>query len=67
VNAVAPGLVDTPWTKDWDDIRAAVSAIAPLRRSGQPDDVAQVIVALALAPYVTGQVVAVDGGLTIAT
>ncbi|HLK45639.1 MAG TPA: glucose 1-dehydrogenase [Acidimicrobiales bacterium] len=67
VNAVAPGLVDTPWTEDWDDVRAAVSAIAPLRRSGQPDDVAQVVVALALAPYVTGQVVAVDGGLTIAT
>ena len=67
VNAVAPGLVDTPWTQDWDDIRAAVSAIAPLRRSGQPDDVAQVVVALALAPYVTGQVVAVDGGLTLAT
>ena len=65
VNAVAPGLVDTPWTQDWDEIRAIVGALAPLKRSGQPDDVAQVVVALAAAPYVTGQVVAVDGGLTL--
>jgi ketoreductase RED2 len=67
VNAVAPGLVDTPWTQDWDEIRAAVAAIAPLRRSGQPDDVADLVYALACSPYVTGQVVAVDGGLTIAS
>lgn len=65
VNAVAPGLVDTPWTQDWDEIRALVGALAPLRRSGQPADVAGVVVALAAAPYVTGQVVAVDGGLTL--
>ena len=67
VNAVAPGLIDTPWTEDWDFVREAVRQVAPLRRSGQPEDVAEVIVALAGAAYVTGQVVAVDGGLTIAT
>jgi len=67
VNAVAPGLVDTPWTEDWDFVREAVRQVAPLRRSGQPEDVAEVIVALAGAAYVTGQVVAVDGELTIAT
>ena len=67
VNAVAPGLIDTPWTQDWDAIRSYVQNTAPLRRSGTPDDVADVIVALASSPYVTGQVVAVDGGLTIAT
>jgi ketoreductase RED2 len=66
VNAVAPGLVDTPWTADWDVVRQAVTQMAPLRRSGQPDDVAEVVVALASAAYVTGQVVAVDGGLTTA-
>jgi len=67
VNAVAPGLVDTPWTADWDVVREAVRQMAPLRRSGQPDDVAEVVVALAGAAYLTGQVVVVDGGLTIAT
>jgi ketoreductase RED2 len=67
VNAVAPGLVDTPWTADWDVVREVVNQISPLRRSAQPDDVAEVIVSLATARHVTGQVVAVDGGLTIAT
>lgn len=67
VNAVAPGLVDTPWTEDWDAVRAAVRQVAPLRRSGQPEDVAEVVLALTRAAYVTGQVVVVDGGLTIAT
>jgi ketoreductase RED2 len=67
VNAVAPGLVDTPWTADWEAIRGFVSAAAPLKRSGTPDDVADVIVALASTPYVTGQVIAVDGGLTLVT
>jgi ketoreductase RED2 len=63
VNAVAPGLVDTDWTADWDDIRAAVRAGAPLRRSGTPDDVAEVVLGLVRSTYVTGQVVVVDGGL----
>jgi ketoreductase RED2 len=65
VNAVAPGLIDTPWSADWDAIRGFVQSVAPLRRSGTPEDVADVIVALARTPYVTGQVVVVDGGLTL--
>ena len=67
VNAVAPGLIDTPWTADWDAVRGFVQQVAPLKRTGTPDDVAEVVVAIAAAPYVTGQVIAVDGGLTIAT
>jgi len=67
VNAVAPGLVDTPWTAEWDVVREFVGQVAPLRRSGQPDDVAEIVVALARAAYVTGQVVVVDGGLSLAT
>jgi len=67
VNAVAPGLVDTPWTADWDVVREVVSQVAPLKRSGRPEDVAEVILALARAAYVTGQVVVVDGGISVAT
>jgi ketoreductase RED2 len=63
VNAVAPGLVDTPWTADWDDVRAFVKAQAPLGRSGTAEDIAEVIMALVTAGYVTGEVVQVDGGL----
>ncbi len=67
VNAVAPGLVDTPWTADWDVVREVVRQVAPLKRSGQPGDVAEVVLALAQAAYVTGQVVVIDGGLSLAT
>jgi ketoreductase RED2 len=63
VNAVAPGLVDTPWTADWDDVRAFVKAQAPLARSGTAQDIAEVILSLVRARYVTGEVVQVDGGL----
>ena len=65
VNAVAPGLVDTPWTEDWDTVRAFVGAQAPLQRSGQPEDVAEVIHGLVRSRYVTGEVVLVDGGLAL--
>jgi NAD(P)-dependent dehydrogenase (short-subunit alcohol dehydrogenase family) len=67
VNAVAPGLVDTPWTEDWDDIRAFVQAASPLRRSATPADVAEVVLGLVRSTYVTGQVVVVDGGLGLVT
>jgi ketoreductase RED2 len=63
VNAVAPGLIDTPWTADWDDLRAGVRAVAPLQRTGTPDDVAEVVAALARSTYVTGEVWVVDGGM----
>jgi len=63
VNAVAPGLIDTPWTADWDDVRAFVKAQAPLGRSGTAEDIAEVILSLVTAGYVTGEVVQVDGGL----
>ena len=63
VNAVAPGLVDTPWTADWDLVRSFVQAQAPLGRTGRPEDIAEVILSLVTARYVTGEIVLVDGGL----
>lgn len=63
VNAVAPGLVDTPWTADWDLVRSFVQAQAPLGRTGTPQDIAAVILSLVTARYVTGEIVLVDGGL----
>ena len=63
VNAVAPGLVDTPWTADWEMVREYVNAQTPLQRTASPEDVAEVILGLARATYVTGEIVVVDGGL----
>lgn len=62
VNAVAPGLVATPWTDDWDAQHAAVEAVAPLHRSATPDDCAEAVLGLLRNRYVTGQVFVVDGG-----
>lgn len=63
VNAVAPGLIATPWTEDWQDMHEAVEARAPLQRVGTPEDIADVCVGLLAAEYVTGEVVIADGGL----
>ena len=65
VNAVAPGLVATPWTSEWEDQHAAVAATAPLRRSATPDDCAEAVIGLLRSSYVTGHVVVVDGGTAL--
>lgn len=66
VNAVAPGLVDTPWTAEWEVERAAVQSRAPLARTATADDVAEAVMALLTSSYQTGTVVLVDGGLSLA-
>ena len=68
VNAVAPGVTATDMVAALPEemIKPIADAI-PLRRVGQPEDVANAFVFLAsdLAPYVTGEVLAVDGGMTV--
>lgn len=65
VNAVAPGFIETAWTSDWADRRNEVIELAPLRRTGTPEDVADVVLALVASSYVTGEIVTVDGGLSL--
>ena len=65
VNAVAPGLVATPWTAQWEDQHASIAATSPLHRSATPDDCAEVVIGLIRSTYVTGHVVVVDGGTTL--
>jgi ketoreductase RED2 len=64
VNAVAPGLVETPWTAGWD-ANEQIRERTPLARAGVPDDIADAVAFLARTPYATGQVVVADGGLTL--
>ncbi len=63
VNAVAPGLVATPWTADWHERKAGVELVAPLHRVATAEDIADACVALVATPYATGQTLVVDGGL----
>ena len=65
INAVAPGLVATPWTSDWDALHAAVAKSSPMGRSATPDDCAEAVLALVRNTYVTGHVLTVDGGTTL--
>ncbi|HWC36796.1 MAG TPA: glucose 1-dehydrogenase [Mycobacteriales bacterium] len=65
VNAVAPGLVDTPWTAEWTDLHEAIKFMAPMGRAAQPDDIAEVVATLTDSTYVTGQVWVIDGGLAL--
>lgn len=65
VNAVAPGLVATPWTADWDAQHKAIAAIAPLKRSATADDCAEAVLGLVRNRYATGVVFVVDGGTTL--
>jgi ketoreductase RED2 len=65
VNAVAPGLVDTPWTAEWTDLHEAIKFMAPMGRAAVPEDVAEVVTTLIDSTYVTGQVWVIDGGLSL--
>jgi ketoreductase RED2 len=65
VNAVAPGLVDTPWTADWHDIKVRVAAVTPTQRVVLPEDVAEVVLAQIISGQVTGEVWVVDGGFQL--
>ena len=68
VNAVAPGVTATDMVASLpEEAIAPLCAAIPLQRVGQPEDVANAFVYLAsdLASYVTGEVLAVDGGMTV--
>jgi 3-oxoacyl-[acyl-carrier protein] reductase len=67
VNAVAPGFITTDMTDVLPDkIKEEVKQRVPVRRLGDPEDIADLVCYLAGpgAGYLTGQVIAVDGGMT---
>jgi NAD(P)-dependent dehydrogenase (short-subunit alcohol dehydrogenase family) len=64
VNAVGPGLIEVPGWSHSDEYIAAMTAANPMRRMGQPDEVARAVLYLAdpATTYVTGTTLYVDGG-----
>lgn len=68
VNAVAPGLIDTPMTKGLPaDVYERLVNMQPSKKAGTPEDIAAVVEFLAgdEASFITGQVIHVDGGRSI--
>jgi NAD(P)-dependent dehydrogenase (short-subunit alcohol dehydrogenase family) len=66
VNAVAPGFIETDMLKDVPDAALdQVKAMTPMGRLGKPEEIADAIVFLASprASFITGQVLAVNGGM----
>lgn len=65
-NAIAPGMIVSDMTAVLSDkVKADILTEIPLKRFGQADEVAQTAVFLAQNDYITGQVITVDGGMTI--
>ena len=66
VNGVSPGAIAWPDDGQFDPAeRQRIVATTPLARVGAPEDIAQAVHFLACATYVTGQIIAVDGGRSI--
>jgi NAD(P)-dependent dehydrogenase (short-subunit alcohol dehydrogenase family) len=67
VNAVAPGLIDTPLSASTGEDPAWTTELSVIKRIGKPEEVADAVLYLlsSEASFITGQIVAVDGGFTL--
>ena len=66
VNAIAPGMIESDMTAVLSDkVKDAMLAQIPMKQFGQAEQVAEVTAFLASQDYLTGQVIAIDGGLTM--
>ncbi|CAA9265176.1 MAG: 3-oxoacyl-[acyl-carrier protein] reductase [uncultured Chloroflexi bacterium] len=66
VNAVAPGFIETRWHAGRDEAARTTLERTPVKRNGTPEDVAEAVMYLATASFVTGEIVVVDGGRFLA-
>jgi 3-oxoacyl-[acyl-carrier protein] reductase len=64
VNAVAPGIIDSPWVAAAIDARR-IAELVPMKRAGRPEEVADLVGFLASpqAAYITGQTISINGGM----
>ena len=65
VNAIAPGLVDTPMTAGWTEAQTLWTERAPMGRAARPDDIAGLVASLVESDYLTGEIIVADGGLNL--
>jgi len=65
VNGVSPGAILWPENEDGFESEESFIKKIPMQQLGKPEDIAQAVLALHTMPYVTGQILAVDGGLSL--
>lgn len=65
VNAIAPGAILEPTSGHPPGVEEKIVARIPLRKFGEPSDIAKTVLFLAEAKYITGQTIVVDGGRTL--
>ncbi|WP_027329290.1 SDR family NAD(P)-dependent oxidoreductase [Marinimicrobium agarilyticum] len=65
VNAIAPGLVDTPMTKNWVEAQRLWGEKSPMKRGAAPSEIAHIASMLVSSTYLTGEIILSDGGLNL--
>lgn len=64
VNAIAPGLIITPRTKDFTVAIEKFETRTPLKRTGEPIDIAELVLAIIKSNYINGEIILADGGFS---
>lgn len=65
VNAIAPGLVDTPMTESWVEAHKLWKESSPMKRGAKPEEIAHTASMLVSSSYLTGEIILSDGGLNL--
>lgn len=65
INAIAPGLINTPRTESWQDVQDYFIQRTALGKAGSPDDIAELALGVLRSGYLTGQVIECDGGFCL--
>ncbi len=65
VNAIAPGLVDTPLTASWTAAQDLWRTRSPMQRAATPDDIADIAAMVIASDYLTGEIIIADGGFNL--
>ncbi len=64
VNAIAPGLIITPRTQDFTVAIEKFEKRTPLKRTGEPNDIAELVIAIIKSNYINGEIIVADGGFS---
>ena len=63
-NAIAPGLIMTPRTENFDEAVDKFKTRTPLKRTGMPEDIAELAIAIIKSNYINGEIILADGGFS---